>query len=803
MLRKIYLSFSFLFLFNQVIYGQQNLSSPPDPLEQQFYFYKQSRPAAILFVHFDKNIYTNNETAWFTGYLLNERLTDISKHNILSVALIRDIDSTIIKHQKFIMAEGLSYGSMTMPDSILAGNYHFLVSTNRVSNGLPDVSYVQPIILKTNTTLPFNANVKILEPGIPGKKPTNVLLSVTTPDARFLPKPVTVNSRYGNITQTSKTNSSGELILKLDEQENLIDPNVYLKLIYGKDSSFLNLALPVKKQKAKVSFFPEGGNMVNGTSGTIGWEVKDQQLAVMTLKAELYKNDQIIDTIETSHNGIGRFILTPTKGSSYKVKLMHSGLADSIYMLPAAIDDHGLGLSIVQAATTDTLRVNLKTRHKIPIFIRVHNYKETFVYNSIDLKNPGLSLKISLENVPRGLNTITILDSLGRPIAERLFFAHYDPSKKISLSTSQPTYRQREKVSLSINLNKLDSLAMVSIACVSENRLPHKLISDIETYNYLTSQINALPPYNNTRGYEDPNYLEDVLLVKGWSRYTWTDLIKAKAADTLIEYDNTTLSLTVSELKKPIIKAIGIALLSPKGLNFFTTDDQGNFDIPLKNLIVEKEKPVYIFIADKRKEKYRLHAKDPYTDLNKNYLKVLFPKFRSIPSTIENNRLLSLKSSEGAFQLKEVQIKAGTPEIQSRLRGSNRCGDYVCSYNILNCMNHVGDYLNTQPIPGKMYNQNGRNVIYKACVEDQIVPGMLPIEGVYTKKEFYVNDYPEPLEPAFASTLYWNYGELLTNKTKEITFHTSDITGKFRIIIQGITTDGVVYGDCTFEVKGK
>ncbi|WP_316818797.1 hypothetical protein [Pedobacter nyackensis] len=794
---------SVLLLFNQLVSGQQRPHLLTDPLEKQFYLNRLAKSSAMLFVHFDKNIYTNNESVWFTGYLLNELEENSAKHNILSVALIRDADSTIIKQQKFIMSNSLAYGSMTLPDSLLAGNYHFMASTNRVTQGLPDVSFIQPILIKTNTSLAFNANVKILEPGIAGKKPSHVLLSATTPDARFLPGPVNVTYRYGNLNKKAATNTSGELILKIDEQVNLRDPNLYLKLIYRKDSSFLNLALPVTKQRAQVHFYPEGGNLINGNLGRIGWEARDQQLAVVALKAQLYKNDQVIDTIETNSNGIGSFFLIPEMGSTYKVKLLHTNFTDSTYNLPLALNS-GLGIYVPKALVKDTLSVQLKTKEKGPIFIRVHNFRETFIYNETILTGTDLRLKIPLETVPKGLHTITISDSVGRPLTDRMFFAHYDPDQKITINTDQKLYGQREKVTLKIKLNERDSLGFVSIACIQDARLSSKLNSDIESYTYLTSELNNLPPYNNIRGYEDPVYMEDILLIKGWSRYTWTDFLKTTATDTIKSLNNTNLTIQVTGKKKPIVEPVQIGLLKSNGFAIYTTDNFGKFEFPVNDLVLDKEKSIFVFVNDKDKEKYRLQINDPYLNLNKSYLKVFAPNFRSVPSAIQNNRVLSIKSNESAFQLKEVNITSGNrPEIRSRLSGSNRCGDYVCRYNILNCINHFGDFENTQPIPGKLYHSNGGMVVYQACTEPDISPGMIMMDGIYTKKEFYINDYAEPLEPAFPSTIYWNYGTLLNNENKEFTFYTSDITGKFKVIVQGISEREVLYSDYTFEVKGK
>lgn len=793
----------FLIFFGHVALAQQEQSILVDPLAKQLYLYKSANPSARLFVHYDKNIYTNNETIWFTGYLLTEQGVDVSKHNIMSVALIRNSDSLIVKHQKFLMSTSMSFGSMILPDSMLAGDYHLLASTNRVVNGTPEAIFIQPITIKTNINPSFNAGLKILEQGVMGVKPNQVLLSATTRDALFLPQPVEVSYRYGQLSKKTKTNASGEVILKLDEQEGIPDPNVYVKLKYGRDSSFLNLSLPITKRKAKVGFYPEGGNLINGIPGRVGVEIKDQQMAVVSLKAQLYKDDIAIDTIETDSYGIGSFLLDPEKGSNYKIKLLHSGFMDTTYSLPPILDK-GIGIYISEAAVKDTLIAKLRTSQKENIFIRVHNFKETFVYNHVHAQSPQTTLIIPLETVPMGLNTLTISDSLGRPLAERMFFAHYNPTPKLSISSDQQVYEQRKKVTLKLKLNDSDSLAIVSVACVQNSRLSSKLNVDIESYTYLASLMTALPPYNTTRGYEDLKYMDNILLVKGWRRYTWQDVIKTKPSDTIKRYDNTTLALQITGKKQPINEALQIGILSSSGIKLYNTDNKGYFEFKASDLAVEKEKPVYIFLGEKNKNKYILSINDPYAKLNKGYLKFFSPEYRALPSAVQNNNVLSLKGNETAIRLKEVQITSGNNNSFNSPKGPNDCGDYVCSYNILNCFNHVGNPNNRPPVPGKTYHMSGGgSIVYQACEPVTINPGMISMDGIYSKKEFYMNDYAEPLEPAFASTIYWSNGILLNKKEREITFYTSDIIGKFKVIVQGVSTKNVVYGDYTFEVKGK
>ena len=135
--------------------------------------------------------------------------------------------------------------------------------------------------------------------------------------------------------------------------------------------------------------------------------------------------------------------------------------------------------------------------------------------------------------------------------------------------------------------------------------------------------------------------------------------------------------------------------------------------------------------------------------------------------------------------------------------GRNACGDYVCVYNILNCRNHVTDGLNTQPVVGNYYMVNGRSIEYKECkVFARTDISFVQYKGINLPKEFYQSDYKDPNEPALFSTIYWNHATLLkANKESRLSFHTSDITGKFRIVVQGITNKDVIYAEHFFEVK--
>ncbi len=788
------LLFCFLFGLNlQAAFAQNSL-------DEKMKWYALAKPTANLFVHFDKNVYSNNEIAYFTGYIIKEGKIPAAMHKVMAVALIRDIDSALIIDDKFRMINGLSFGSLSLPDSIPTGNYHFLVYTDKLVDKAPELLFIQNITIKSSIDPSFNANIKLLEPVNNEAKLYKVLVSTATSDGRFLTKPAQINYSYGKIKKNTATDASGQSIITLATQTGLTDPNLYVKLKYGSDSTFISMGLPQPKNKATVKFYPEGGNLVNGLISNIGWEVKDQQNRPIPLKAFLYKNQEVIDTIETSSYGIGKFMLKPEIGTNYAVKLVHSNLTDSTYYLPKAIEE-GLSIMLQNAFVEDTLSINLKGTKKLNLTLLIHNFKETFLNVPFQLKNESTLLKLPINDFQKGLTTLTILDSLNRPLAERVFFAHYSAAEKITINTDQTIYKQREKVTLKLNL-KSDGNAVVSIAAVQNNRLALQKMNDIESYTYLTKELSSLPIISNGSPYKDLNYLEQILLVRGWRKYTWAELNTAKKTDTLPKIDSLTIGGQVRKLKKEITEPVVVGTMGSQSVSLINTSTNGVFRLNEDQLITPASKKLYIFVNGVQKLSYlpKVSIVDEFSALNQKLAKTTLNEQPILPSNLVNNAELVLKNNEKTIRLKEVII-TNKNDRGFMHSGANACGDYVCIYNILNCPNHTSG--GSQPIAGRSYYSYGGKIIYNGCnVPDLSIFSM--VKGIHIHKEFYINDYKDINEPAFFSTIYWNYGILLNSKKEtELSFYTSDITGKFKIVIQGITDKDVVYAEKFFEVIGK
>jgi hypothetical protein len=81
-------------------------------------------------------------------------------------------------------------------------------------------------------------------------------------------------------------------------------------------------------------------------------------------------------------------------------------------------------------------------------------------------------------------------------------------------------------------------------------------------------------------------------------------------------------------------------------------------------------------------------------------------------------------------------------------------------------------------------------------------------DGLQSEREFFSPVYETPQQressiPDTRNLLYWSPSVLIDNKgIGDLNFYTSDITGKYKVVIQGITSDGVpCYSTSTFEVS--
>lgn len=771
------------------------------------YWYALNKASATLFVHFDKNIYTNRETAWFTGYLVKDGTK--STANVLSAALVRTIDRSVLAQGKFVMNGGLSQGSLYLPDSLPTGDYNFVCYTDGFVNGQPTDIFVQPVTIKTVNDESFVATLTIMDSLKPGTDSLRIRLRALTYNGNLV-EGAAVRHVIGNRDRpfksgTGKTDKYGELFISIPvKQIDATNNQFQAEIRHGREVQSFSLQLPVYKKAATVTFYPEGGNLVAGLKSSIGWEVTTNGGMPLQITGHLYQDDKEISTIKTGENGIGRFTLTPAAKAVYRVKLQSVEYGDTAYTLPTPAME-GPVVAIEKALASDTLHISVSNKQRGTKWTGlIHNYKSILLTAPITANGDKIWVKVPLADVPKGLYSFTLLDSLQRPWAERIFFAHYAEKPVLTISADSATYGTRRKADVKPKVTDAQGKplsAMLSIACVSDSRFDRKKMTDIESYVYLVHELSQLPLSRGTitTPEETTNRLENLLLVKGWRRYKWGELAGVEAKDTTQAATNILFTGKAYIPRKAMKAPVVITMIKESHPVYFGTDSSGNFTIPPADMIVKPGQYIRFVVKGDEQSKYLINVTDFYTEWNKKLAPVVpFPNYAPFLSG-QTSQVALLDRKQRVKELPVVTVMARkNPPLYA-----NSCGDYVCVANVLNCPRHPTG--GTDPIVGVVYNTGRGKKIYEGC-EGMIY--LSKITGIATPKEFYTPAYNSEESLAkrdLASTIYWNHS-LLTDRNGEarFSFSTNDLTGRFRIVVQGVTGDaGVVFGEQFFEVKDK
>ncbi len=740
---KIYsILFALALIFSSNVNSQDRLI---DTLIEKMNNYGASKSQTSLFIHYDKNVYTNHEYVWFTGYLLNHD-EELKDYHTLSIALVRNENRNIWLENKFVIKNGISSGCIYLPDSLTAGNYQLVAFTNRIANNLPEEVFIQPITIK-NVFSEFTCSLSLLDST--DSDIVRVFIKARKPDLLPL-ESAQINYIVGTGTSQGKEyeldlNKTGEAFISIDRKSIPAENNKIYVQVHSKGIlKDMSLTLPTIKRKPSVLFYPEAGYLINKTKNKVGWEVKSSEGMPISISAILYEDNQIIDTIQTSGYGLGSFELTPKIGSYYTVKVS-SGILNGVYQLPTIIETTPT-LSIDNAIVADTLKIklhNINSDNKL--FLIVHRFNQLFLAFEINRNIAEQVLNIPLSKLPKGISEITLIDHLQKPYAERLFFAHYDKMPELSIGLNKEIVDKKEQVEITLKLDSIKAKAknaLVSIACVQSNRLDIRRSTDIENFTYLQQVLGDLPfkhlPLKSI--IESNDYLENVLLIKGWRKYNWVGLISAKEGDSLTERKSLEMDGVLLKNSYPITKATQINVLVDTAFGFINTNSKGYFKLIPDDIIVRSQKRVKLFMNKENASPYSLKLNDQYYEMHKTLdSKLYFVNYDDTVRSISTGELL-LKRDEKANQLQEVVVKSKIKSENDYLYNNffvNKCGDYVCRFNYLNCTLHSNSENGTRAaVAGEKYrsqkDNNGQLILYKGC-KNELDESTMIFNGIFFK----------------------------------------------------------------------
>ena len=347
-----------------------------------------------------------------------------------------------------------------------------------------------------------------------------------------------------------------------------------------------SLAQNKLKENLKVSFFPEGGDMVEGLESIVAFEAKYENGSAAD--GEMYIEDeqgQIIVQTATLHEGRGFFSITPTAAMKYTAVMK-----DSKLNLPPA-KKKGYGIRI-NNRSKDVLSVTLQTNEVQSLqgcFLIGHIRGVVFL--SIDsLSGASKLLKIGKAPIPTGVAQFTLFNKEGMPLCERAVFldgGSTDVVKgDISLSYAYQNTRSKTDVVVRLKDNNSNGLkGNFSVSVFDKNNTNFNAADgDIRTFFLLTSDLTKHIPNPGYYFLDDSPkrkaLLDLVMMTHAWTRFRSDFLITQ--ADPVLAFapeSGFVIRGTVLKNGRPLEDAkVDLVVLSDDYIvNVVNTDRYGHF----------------------------------------------------------------------------------------------------------------------------------------------------------------------------------------------------------------------------------
>lgn len=123
------------------IYSQGILSE----VQQSLNHYREHNYKEKVFLHVDKNVFATGEILWFKAYVTDGRTNRFSTLSKICYVEIITNESRSLMQGKIEIDSGRGCGSFTIPSSLATGNYLVRAYTNWMKNFSPDLYFEQQI----------------------------------------------------------------------------------------------------------------------------------------------------------------------------------------------------------------------------------------------------------------------------------------------------------------------------------------------------------------------------------------------------------------------------------------------------------------------------------------------------------------------------------------------------------------------------------------------------------------------------------------------------------------------------------
>ena len=546
-------------------------------------------PKEKLYLHLDKPFYGAGEKIWFKGYLVNAIThQDNAQSNFIITELINRSDSIV--ERKKIRRDSLGFhNAFTLPATLPAGDYYLRGYSNWMLNEDPDFFFSRNIKIGNSIDNTIVSSIEYQQ-----EDDTHYTAKIKfTSNVQAVFENTTIKYLYlenGKIKNKGKkkTDENGWISISLPDLKSPVARRIEVEFDDPQYIYKRTFHLPVFTNDFDVKFFPEGGALINIPHQNVAFKAQGADGFSKEIEGFLFNSKgDTLTNFRSEHNGMGIFMMNPVNNETYYVTVRTNDSITKRFDLPAI---EPKGISIAMSHYKQEIRYEIQkteaTEWPQKLFLLAHTRGKLAILQPINPKRTFGKMNDSL--FTEGITHFMLIDEQGNALSERLIFVPDHKPNQWQITTDQPTYGKREKVSLQIAAkdsegNPVEGTFSVSITD-RKSIQPDSLADNILSNLLLTSDL---------KGYvEDPAFyflnqdartlrsIDYLMMTHGWRRHKMENVLRTPSLNfTNYIEKGQTISGRIMGFFGANVKKGPICVLAPKYNIIATTetDEKGQF----------------------------------------------------------------------------------------------------------------------------------------------------------------------------------------------------------------------------------
>ena len=288
-----------------------------------------------------------------------------------------------------------------------------------------------------------------------------------------------------------------------------------------------------KLKKLNVTFYPEGGELVQGVRSRIAFKAIDEMGRGVNVAGVVYDaSGRKVTVLGSKHGGMGYFELVPDDGK-YEVHIGFDGREYTFRLPEAKPTGYVMRVDSVESDSLEVVLCRNDFTEGCRLGVAVLCRGLAYEFATADLQEKLCNrIKLSTADLPGGVQQITAYTRDGEVVAERL--AYHDDGRRVQVAVkgSKRWYRPFEQIKLSLDVTDEKGLPLSTTLSMAV-RDPQTTVAsydrrDIESELLLSSELRGyienIDYYFESDDAEHRAALDLLMLVQGWRRYEWKQL---------------------------------------------------------------------------------------------------------------------------------------------------------------------------------------------------------------------------------------------------------------------------------------